>query len=293
VEQYRDRFDVEAICAVIEFPVSTYYATRQRANRPSRRALHDAGLIPVIRRAWEDSKQLYGARKIWKQLRRDGVVVARCTVERLMRAEGMAGVVATRHQPRTTVPGDPALRPRDLVERDFRAPAPNQLWVTDITYVALSGGGFCYCAFVTDVYSRAIVGWQVSDTLKAELALDALEMALWSRRGRLSTALVHHSDRGVQYTAIRYGQRLTDVGIERSVGRTGDSYDNALAESVNALYKKELISRGGPWNTVADVIVATSEWVHWYNNVRLHSWCGDVPPLEFEQAYWQPSSMAA
>lgn len=293
MEQYRDRFDVEAICAVIEFPVSTYYATRQRANRPSRRALHDAGLIPVIRRAWEDSKQLYGARKIWKQLRRDGVVVARCTVERLMRAEGMVGVVATRHQPRTTVPGDPALRPRDLVERDFRAPAPNQLWVTDITYVALAGGGFCYCAFVTDVYSRAIVGWQVSDTLKAELALDALEMALWSRRGRLSTALVHHSDRGVQYTAIRYGQCLTDAGIERSVGRTGDSYDNALAESVNALYKKELISRDGPWNTVSQVTVATSEWVHWYNNVRLHSWCGDVPPLEFEQAYWQPSSMAA
>jgi putative transposase len=293
VEQYRDRFDVESICAVIELPVSTYYATRQRVNQPSRRALRDVELIPVIRRAWEESKQLYGARKVWKQLRREGVEVARCTVERLMRVEGMVGVIATRYRPRTTVPGDPAMRPRDLVERDFRAPAPNQLWVTDITYVALSGGGFCYCAFVTDVYSRAIVGWQVSDTLKAELALDALEMALWSRRGRLSTALVHHSDRGVQYTAIRYGQCLTDAGIERSVGRTGDSYDNALAESVNALYKKELIFRDGPWNTVSQVTVATSEWVHWYNNVRLHSWCGDVPPLEFEQAYWQPSPMAA
>lgn len=293
MEQYRYRFDVESICAVIELPVSTYYATRQRANRPSRRALRDTGLVPVIRRVWEESKQLYGARKVWKQLRREGVEVARCTVERLMRAEGMAGVVATRYRPRTTVPGDPAMRPRDLVERDFRAPAPNQLWVTDITYVGLSGGGFCYCAFVTDVYSRAIVGWQVSGTLKAELALDALEMALWSRRGRLSTALVHHSDRGVQYTAIRYGQCLADAGIERSVGRTGDSYDNALAESVNALYKKELISRDGSWNTVSQVTVATSEWVHWYNNVRLHSWCGDVPPLEFEQAYWQPSPMAA
>ena len=191
------------------------------------------------------------------------------------------------------MPGDPASRPRDLVERDFRAPAPNQLWVTDITYVELAGGGFCYAAFVTDVFSRAIVGWQVSDSLKAELALDALEMALWSRRDGLSTALVHHSDRGVQYTAIRYGQRLAEAGIERSVGRRGDSYDNALAESVNALYKKELIGRGGPWNDVVEVTLATYEWVHWYNNVRLHSWCGDVPPLEFEQAYWQDPPAAA
>jgi transposase InsO family protein len=293
VEQYRDQFDVESMCAVIEFPVSTYYATRRRENRPSRRALRDVELVPVIRRAWEDSKQLYGARKIWKQLRRDGVRVARCTVERLMRAENMTGVVAKRGKPRTTVPGDAASRPRDLVERDFRAPAPNQLWVTDITYVELVGGGFCYTAFVTDVFSRAIVGWQVGDTLKAELALDALDMALWSRRDELSSALVHHSDRGVQYTAIRYGQRLAEAGIERSVGRTGDSYDNALAESVNALYKKELVTREGPWNTVSEVTLATAEWLYWYNNGRLHSWCGDVPPLEFEQSYRQGPQLAA
>jgi transposase InsO family protein len=253
VEQHRDSFDVESICRVIEFPVSTYYAARKRSTTPSRRALRDAELVVVIRRAWEGSKKLYGARKVWKQLRREGVVVARCTVERLMCAEGMAGVVATRRCPRTTVPGDAASRPRDLVERDFRAPAPNQLWVTDITYVPLAGGGFVYTAFVTDVFSRAIVGWQVLDTMTTELALDALEMALWARKDTLSTALVHHSDRGVQYTAIRYGQCLVEAGIERSVGRKGDSYDNALAESVNALYKKELITRDGPWNNVEEV----------------------------------------
>jgi transposase InsO family protein len=293
VDTYRDRFGVESICRVIEFAVSTYYATKNRVMSPSARECRDADLVPLIRAAWDDSRRLYGARKIWKQLRREGVEVARCTVERLMRAAGMTGVMAKRSRPRTTIPGDPASRPRDLVERDFRAPAPNQLWVTDITYVELAGGGFCYAAFVIDVFSRAIVGWQVSDSLKAELALDAWEMALWSRRNTLSTALVHHSDRGVQYTAIRYGQRLADAGIERSVGRTGDSYDNALAESVNALYKKELIARNGPWNDVTEVALATGEWIHWYNSVRLHSWCGDVPPLEFEQTYWQCSPMAA
>jgi putative transposase len=250
--------------------------------------LRDAELVPLIREVWEGKgKRLYGARKVWKQLRRDGVDVARCTVERLMRAEGMVGAMARRRKPRTTIPGDESVRPRDLVERDFRAPAPNQLWVTDITYVELVGGGFCYTAFVTDVFSRAIVGWQVLDTLKTELALDALEMALWARRGRLSAALVHHGDRGVQYTSIRYGRRLADAGIERSVGSKGDSYDNALAESVNALYKKEVVTREKAWNDVSKVTLATSEWVFWYNNERLHSWCGDVPPVEFEEAFWQ------
>jgi transposase InsO family protein len=293
VDTYRDRFGVEPICQVIDFAVSTYYAAKKRVASPSTRTVQDAELVVLIRAAWEGSRRLYGARKIWKQLRREGVRVARCTVERLMRAEQMTGVVASRSRPRTTIPGDAGSRPRDLVERDFRAPAPNQLWVTDITYVELAGGGFCYAAFVIDVFSRAIVGWQVSDSLKAELALDALGMALWSRREGMSTALVHHSDRGVQYTAIRYGQRLAEAGIERSVGRTGDSYDNALAESVNALYKKELIIRNGPWNTVSEVTLATAEWISWYNNVRLHSWCGDVPPLEFEQAYWQRPPLAA
>lgn len=273
---------------MIEFAVATYYAAKKREDSPSDREVRDEELFPLIRQVWEEKgKRLYGARKVWRQLRRDGVDVARCTVERLMRAEGMRGAMARSRRPRTTVPGDESTRPCDLVERDFRAPAPNQLWVTDITYVDLVGGGFCYAAFVTDVFSRAIVGWQVLDTLKTELALDALDMALWARKDRLSKALVHHSDRGVQYTSIRYGQRLVDSEIERSVGRKGDSYDNALAESVNALYKKEVIDRGGPWNGVSEVTLATAEWVFWYNNERLHSWCGDVPPMEFEEVFWQ------
>ena len=284
---------MELVCAVIEFPVSTYYAVKKRQARPSRRARRDAELLPLIRGVWEASGELYGARKVWRQLRREGVDVARCTVERLMRGEGMSGVVATRCRPRTTIPCLDGVRPRDLVERQFRAPAPNQLWVTDITYVELSGGGFCYAAFVTDVFSRAIVGWQVSDSLRAELALDALEMALWARKDTLSSALVHHSDRGSQYTSIRYGQRLAEAGVERSVGRKGDSYDNALAESLNALYKKELIGREGLWDSVDEVTVATARWIHWYNTDRLHSWCGDVPPLEFEQSYWQRRPMVA
>lgn len=250
--------------------------------------MRDEELLPLIRTAWEGKgKKMYGARKVWKQLRRAGVEVARCTVERLMRVEGMSGVAATRRRPRTTVPGEESRRPCDLVDRDFRAPAPNQLWVTDITYVELAGGGFCYTAFVTDAYSRAIVGWKVAATLHTELALDALEMALWTRKGKLSKALVHHGDRGVQYTAIRYAERLADAGIAHSVGRKGDSYDNALAESVNALYKKEVIGRGGSWNDVTEVMMATAEWVSWYNNERLHSWCGHRPPLEFEQDYWR------
>jgi len=288
VDTHREEFGVEPMCEVIEFPVSSYYATKKRMETPCARQLRDAELIGLIRETWEKKgKKLYGVEKVWKQLRRDGVRVAKCTVERLMRAEGISGVVARRRRPRTTIPGDEASRPRDLVEREFRAPAPNQLWVTDITYVELADGGFCYTAFVTDVFSRAIVGWQVLDTLKTELALDALEMALWARRGTLSAALIHHGDRGVQYTSIRYGKRLTDAGIERSVGSTGDSYDNALAESVNALYKKELIDEKGPWNDVSDVTLATAEWVYWYNHERLHSWCGHVPPMEFEEAFWQ------
>lgn len=208
-------------------------------------------------------------------------------MERLLRAHGMAGVVPPRRRPRTTIPGNEDRRPADLVDRDFRAPAPNQLWVTDITDIELADDRFCYAAFVTDAFSRAIVGWQVSDSLTTELALDALEMAWWARHDTLSKALVHHGDRGVHYTAIRYAQRLIDAGIERSVGRKGDSYDNALAESVNALYKKEVIGREDSWNGVSAVTLATAEWVSWYNSERLHSWCEHRPPLEFEQVFWQ------
>jgi putative transposase len=290
VDAHRDRFPVDAICTVLEFAASTYYAVRKRADNPSNRSSRDKELSVEIRRVWEAGKKLYGAKKVWRQLRREGVEIARCTVERLMREHDMCGVSAKRRRPRTTIPGDPADRPKDLVDRDFRAPFPNQLWVTDITYVELAGGGFCYAAFVTDVFSRAIVGWKVSDTLRTELALDALEMALWSRRDHLSKALVHHGDRGSQYTAIRYTDRLAEVGIARSVGRKGDSYDNALAESVNSLYKKELIDNDTVWQSASEVNCATAEWIYWYNNVRLHSWCDYRPPLEFETAFWEDGS---
>ena len=237
---------------------------------------------------WEDRKKgrrVYGARKVWRELGREGITVARCTVERLMREMGIAGAAARRKKPRTTVPapaGTP--RPADLLERDFTADAPGRKWVADITYVE-TAGGFAYTSFVTDLFSRRIVGWQVSDSLRAELALDALEMAIWSAGDSAGGQLVHHSDRGVQYTSIRYSERLAEIGAVRSVGSKGDSYDNAAAEAVNSLYKKELIDFEGPWHNVRDVSLATMEWVSWYNNNRLHSACGNIPPKEFEENY--------
>jgi putative transposase len=238
-----------------------------------------------IMRVWEDRKKgrrVYGARKVWRQLRREGIDVARCTVARLMKELGIAGVSARRKKPRTTIPDSGAQRPADLLGRDVSAVAPNRRWVADITY-ADTWSGFVYTAFVTDLFSRAIVGWQVADHLRADLALDALEMAIWSRREHLGDALVHHSDRGVQYTSICYTERLEDIGAVRSVGSKGDSYDNAAAEAVNSLYKKELINFEGPWQGAGDVTVATAEWVSWYNSERLHSACGDIPPAEYEK----------
>jgi putative transposase len=284
-------FGVASICAVLEFPASTYYAVKKRQVRPCERDVRDAEVLVEIRRVWEKSGKLYGARKVYQQLLREGGVagrpVPRCAVERLMRAHAMAGVMPRRGRPRTTIPGDPTSRPVDLVRRRFAAPAANLLWVTDLTYVAVAGDRFCYTAFVTDAFSRAIVGWQVAESMHTELALDALEIALWARRETIGTALVHHSDRGGQYTSIRYGQRLADSGIARSVGAKGDSYDNALAESVNALYKKEVIGRRDSWISASEVMRATSEWIHWYNHERLHSWCGHRPPMEYEQTFWQ------
>ena len=276
---------MEPACAVLEFPASTYYAVKKREREPSPREQRDEWLKKEIMRVWEDRKKgrrVYGARKVWLQLRREGIGVARCTVERLMRELGIAGAAARRKKPRTTVPGAVEQRPADLLERDFTAPAPNRRWVADITYVD-TFSGFVYTAFVTDLFSRSIVGWQVADHLRADLALDALEMAIWSRREHIGDELVHHSDRGVQYTSICYTQRLEDIGAVRSVGSKGDSYDNAAAEAVNSLYKKELINREGPWQGAGDVTVATAEWVFWYNNERLHSACGDIPPAEYEK----------
>ncbi len=238
-------------------------------------------------RVWEDrrkGRRLYGARKVWLQLRREGIEVARCTVERLMREMGLAGAAAGRKKPRTTVPGGTDSRPADLLERDFTAAAPNRRWVADITYVPTTWG-FVYTAFVTDLFSRKIVGWQVADHLRAGLALDALEMAIFGRRDGIGDELVHHSDRGVQYTSICYTQRLEDIGAVRSVGSKGDSCDNAAAEAVNSLYKKELINHEGPWQDAGQVTVATAEWVSWYNDDRLHSACGNIPPAEYENAW--------
>jgi putative transposase len=273
---------------VLEIPASTYYAAKKRERESSRRDVRDEQLKEEIMRVWQDrrkGRRLYGARKVWLQLGREGIGVARCTVERLMRDLGIAGAAARRKKPRTTIPGPAGQRPSDLLERNFTAEAPGCRWVADITYVA-TFRGFVYTAFVTDLFSRRIVGWQVSGTLRADLALDALEMAIWSSGDKIGGQLVHHSDRGVQYTSIRYGERLGEIGAVRSVGSKGDSYDNAAAEAVNSLYKRELIDRDGPWRGVDDVALATLEWVAWYNNERLHSACGNIPPKEFEGNYY-------
>lgn len=244
-----------------------------------------------IRRVFHANYGVYGARKVWRQLHREGVVVARCTVERLMRSDGLAGRVRGARK-RTTISGDAAARPADLVNREFAASAPNELWIADITYIA-TWPGFAYAAFVTDVFSRRIVGWRVANTLRADLALDALEMAIWNRGDSSLGQLVHHSDRGVQYLSIRYTERLAAEGAVTSVGSRGDSYDNAMAESVFGLYKSELITMRGPWRSVEDVELATLGWVHWWNTSRLHSGIGNVPPAEFEAAHYARKQPAA
>jgi len=298
VDQHKQEYGVEPICRVLteagaKIAPSTYYAARSRP--PSARTVADALLDERIVATHAANFGVYGVRKMWKTLNREGAdqsqeSVARCTVQRRMRALGLSGAVRGRTK-RTTVPAEVAARPGDLLERDFTASAPNQRWVADITYVA-TWHGFCYVAFVLDLYSRRIVGWRVSNSLRADLALDALEHGLW-QRGREHhdvTGLVHHSDRGVQYLSIRYSERLAAAGAVASVGSTGDSFDNAAAESLNGLYKTELIRRCGPWRSLDDVEYATLEWVDWYNQQRLHSWCGDLPPAEYEDLYYRQTT---
>jgi putative transposase len=282
IDCHRERFGVEPICEVLRVAPSTYYAAKKRP--PCERVRRDAELRGEIRRVFVDNYGVYGARKVWHQLNREGISVARCTVERLMRQTGLAGRVRGRRR-RTTIPAESNSRPADLVERCFAAPEPNRLWVADITYVA-TWPGFAYVAFVTDVFSRRIVGWRVSNTLRADLALDALEMAIWTRKAEHLPGLVHHSDRGVQYLSIVYTERLAEAGAVTSVGSRGDSYDNALAETVIGLYKAELITMQGPWRTIEDVELATLGWVHWWNTTRLHSAIGNIPPAEFEAAHY-------
>jgi len=284
IDEHRETYGVEPICRQLPIAPSVYYEQKAREKDPGRspvRIARDAELREAIERVWKENFGVYGARKVWLQLHREGVAVARCTVERLMCAMGLRGVVRGR-KARTTIPADLAERPRDLVQRQFQASGPNRLWVADLTYVA-TWRGFVFVAFVTDVFSRKIVGWRVSGSLRSDLALDALEQALHDRKD--VEHLIHHSDRGVQYLSIRYTERLAEAGIEASVGSIGDSYDNALAETINGLYKAEVIRPNGPWRGIEEVEFATLEWVDWFNNRRLLSSIGDVPPAEFEAAY--------
>lgn len=288
IAENRGHWGVEPICRVLRFAPATYYAASTRP--PSARELRDRELKPQIQRVWRENFQVYGADKVWAQLRREGFPVARCTVERLMRGLGLRGVVRGK-TPRTTVGAEGAVRPADLVQRHFVAVAPNRLWVADLTYVK-THSGWVYVAFIVDVCSRFVVGWQASRSLRTDLALDALEMAVWGRRGEQLQGLVHHSDRGVQYLAVRYTERLAEAGVVASVGSRGDSYDNALAESFNGLYKTELIRKDGPWRGLEDVEHATLEYLDWFNRRRLHSELGMVPPAEFEAAHYHEEAPA-
>ena len=283
VDTHRDRFGVEPICRALEVAPSVYYA--RKARPPSARAVADEQLKAEITRVYKANYEVYGAQKIWRQLQREGIRVGRDRVVRLMRILGIRGVVRGAKR-RTTIPHPADQRPADLVNRQFTAPAPNRLWVADLTYLP-TWAGFCYAAFVIDAYSRAIVGWRVATTLRASLALDALEMAIWARQDAGLDQLVHHSDRGVQYLSVRYTQRLADQGAVASVGSKGDSYDNALAEAVNGLYKAELIGPRGPWRTAAQVELATLEWVQWWNQRRLHGALDHTPPAEHEALYYR------
>ncbi len=289
IDQHRDVYGVEPICAVLPIAPSTYFlrkAQQHETTKPSARAQRDAGLRMAIQRVWDDNDQVYGPRKVWKQLRREGTRVARCTIERLMREMGLRGVSRGRAWKITTQADPAGARPADLVERHFTATRPNQLWVADFTYVA-TWRGFVYVAFVIDVFARRIVGWRVSASLATDFVLDALEQAIYDRRGAAGADLVHHSDRGTQYLSMRYTDRLTEAGIAPSVGSRGDSYDNALAESIIGLFKTEVIQRKGPWRQLEAVEFATLTWVDWFNTRRLLEPIGYVPPAEYEATYYE------
>ena len=284
IDEHRADYGVESICAQLPIAPSLYYEHRARQADPERlppRLRRDVELSSQIRRIYAENFHVYGARKVWRQLHREDIAVARCTVERLMRLLGLQGVVRGR-KCRTTIGDDSANRPLDRVNRQFRATRPNELWVADFTFVA-TWTGFVYVAFVVDVFARRIIGWRAARSMQTDLVLDALEQALWSRSG--AKGVVHHSDRGSQYLSIRYSERLAEAGIEPSVGSVGDSYDNALAESIIGLYKTEVIHRRGPWRHIDAVEYATLEWVDWFNHRRLLEPIGNVPPAELEMAY--------
>ena len=288
VDAYRDDHGVEPICRVLEIAPSTYHAHARRRSQPETappRVQRDVELMQEIRRVFDENFQVYGVRKVWRQLRREGFDVARCAVVRLMKKMALQGVIRGRRV-RTTVADTAAPCPLDHVNRQFKAPRPNVLWVSDFTYVA-TWVGFVYVAFVIDAYARRIVGWRVSRSARAGFVLDALEQAIQDRKPVSGGGIVHHSDRGGQYVSIKYTERLAEAGLVPSVGSVGDSYDNALAETINGLYKAEVIHRRGPWRTLEAVEYATLEWVDWFNNRRLLEPIGHVPPAEAEAAYYR------
>jgi putative transposase len=285
IDRHRAALGVGSICRTVQFAPSAYYDRKRQSADPelrSPRQKADAVLQSAIRALWEDNFRVYGVRKVWHQLKREGYLVARCTVERLMRSMGIQGVVRGQAK-RTTISSESDPRPLDLVQRNFHADRPNQVWVADFTYVA-TWTGWVFVAFVIDVFSRMIIGWRAAKSMSAGLTLDALEQALWARK--VKGDLIHHSDKGSQYLAIRYSERLIEAGVKASVGSVGDAYDNALAETINGLFKAEVIRRGGPWKGLDEVEYATLEWVHWFNNVRLLEPIGYIPPAEFEKAYY-------
>lgn len=287
IDEHRGTYGVEPICRVLPIAPSTYHEHAARKANPGKlpaRTRSDAALMVEIRRVFDENFQVYGVRKVWRQLGREGITVARCTVARLMRAVGLQGAVRGK-KVRTTIPDPATACPLDRVNRQFRAASPNALWLSDFTYVA-TWQGFVYVAFVIDAFARRIVGWRVSRSARADFVLDALGQALHARKPIQQSGLVHHSDRGTQYVSIRYTERLAEAGIEPSVGSVADSYDNALAETINGLYKAEVIHRRGPWRNAEAVEYATLEWVDWFNNRRLLEPIGYVPPVEAEARYY-------
>ncbi len=293
IDEHRETFGVEPMCRVLSehglhVAPSTYYAAKTRP--PSARAVRDEELLVEIRRVWSEhrkGRRLYGARKVWNELRREGIVVARCTVERLMRVNGIVGARRDKGF-KTTRPDAAAVRPPDLVQRNFHASKPNRLWVVDFTYVP-TWSGMAFTAFVSDVFSRRIVGWRTASSMPTELPLDALKMALWTRdsNGEPVRGVIHHSDAGSQYPSIRYSNNLDDAGALASIGTVGDSFDNAMAESVIGLYKRECVRHDGPFRTVDELELATLDWVDWFNHDRLHGALGHVPPIEFEEQHYR------
>ena len=287
IDDHRAIHGVESICKVLQVAPSGYYArlaVRADPTKGSARQQTDAALRPKIQRVWDENWQVYGVRKAWRQLCREGEAVARCTIARLMAGMGLRGIVRGKAL-KTTISDSSAPCPRDKVNRQFRAPAPNLLWVSDFTYVS-TWQGFAYVAFVIDTFANRIVGWKVSRSAKTDFVLDALEQALYARRPVHKGGLIHHSDRGGQYVSIRYTERLAKAGIEPSVGSVGDAYDNALAETINGLYKTEVIRRRKSWHSIDEVEIETFKWVDWFNNRRLLEPIGNIPPAEAEEAFY-------